>query len=134
VPSTSLRSKHLRTKTATAKCTLRSRATISSFFTVSNYALAGYKTLGDIIFLPMTTFYYVYILQSEADPDKHYTGKTQDLQSRLKAHNSGKVSHTSQYVPRRMINYFAFPAIEKASAFEKYLKTHSGRAFTSKHF
>ena len=68
------------------------------------------------------------------DPDKHYTGKTQDLSSRLKDHNSGKVSHTSQYMPWRMINFFAFPTREKASAFEKYLKTHSGRAFASKHF
>lgn len=82
----------------------------------------------------MTTFFYVYILQSESDPDKHYTGMTQDLSSRLMAHNSGKVPHTSRYGPWRMINFFAFPTSEKASAFEKYLKTHSGRAFASKHF
>jgi len=82
----------------------------------------------------MTTFYYVYILQSESDPDKQYRGMTQDLSSRLKVHNRGKVPLTSRYAPWRIINFFAFTTGGKASDFEKYLKTHSGRAFASKHF
>jgi hypothetical protein len=31
-------------------------------------------------------------------------------------------------------NAFAFTEKEKALAFEKYLKSHSGRAFAKKHF
>jgi predicted GIY-YIG superfamily endonuclease len=33
-------------------------------------------------------FYYVYILQSEIDHERFYAGFTEDLDSRLKTHNS----------------------------------------------
>ena len=33
-------------------------------------------------------FYYVYILQSDSNPKRHYTGLTQNLASRLKSHHS----------------------------------------------
>ena len=39
----------------------------------------------------MTRFTYVYILQSEADPDHFYIGRTQDLRARILRHNSGQV-------------------------------------------
>ncbi len=41
------------------------------------------------------TFHYVYILTSELNESKHYTGLTDDLEKRLKAHNSGQVSHST---------------------------------------
>jgi hypothetical protein len=41
-------------------------------------------------------FYYVYILQSESDQKRFYTGFTEDLESRLKLHNSGGSYHTSK--------------------------------------
>ena len=81
-----------------------------------------------------TFFHYVYILVSEADETRHYTGLTQDLKRRLEAHNSGQVPHTFRYRPWRIENSFAFRSREKAAAFEKYLKSHSGRAFAKKHF
>gem|GEM_PF-4307018 len=34
---------------------------------------------------------YVYILQSEQDGDRHYTGVTDDIDARLKMHNSKSV-------------------------------------------
>jgi len=37
-------------------------------------------------------FHYVYILVSESDPERHYVGSTADLNARLAAHNTGKVS------------------------------------------
>jgi predicted GIY-YIG superfamily endonuclease len=37
----------------------------------------------------MQNFYYVYILTSENDPTRYYTGFTEDLDKRLKAHNTG---------------------------------------------
>ena len=40
---------------------------------------------------------YVYILQSESDPRRHYTGITRDLNARLKKHNSGSVPHTCDF-------------------------------------
>ena len=82
----------------------------------------------------MKDFYYVFILVSEADPDRHYTGLTQDLKARLRKHNAGGVSHTSKYRPWRIKTAIAFLDREKAAEFEKYLKSHSGRAFASKHF
>ena len=75
---------------------------------------------------------YVYILQCLAEPDRHYVGFTEDLCGRLKAHNSGKVSHTSKFKPWRLNTYLAFSDEKRAIAFEKYLKSHSGRAFAKK--
>ena len=82
----------------------------------------------------MKGFYYVYILSSDLDGTRHYTGLTEDLEARLKAHNSGQVPHTSKYRPWKIETAIAFRSREKALAFEKYLKSHSGRAFASKHF
>ena len=71
---------------------------------------------------------------AEADPTRHYAGLTQDLEARLIAHNSGQVPHTSKYRPRWIETAVAFRSREKAAAFEGYLKSHSGRAFATKHF
>lgn len=83
-------------------------------------------------FRELNNFHYVYILVSEADETRHYTGITEDLESRLKAHNSGKVPHTSKFRPWRIETAIAFSSPKKAAAFEKYLKSHSGRAFAKK--
>ena len=72
---------------------------------------------------------YVYILQSLMDCEQFYTGITDDLDARLLKHNSGAVTHTSKYRPRRIKTYVAYTDEARASAFEKYLKSGSGRAF-----
>ena len=82
----------------------------------------------------MNNFHYVYILTSETNDCCHYTGLTKNLEARLKAHNNGQVKHTSKYRPWCIETAIAFRLREKAAAFEKYLKSHSGRAFASKHF
>lgn len=81
----------------------------------------------------MNKFYYVYILVSEGDESRHYTGLTGNPKARLKEHNTGKVPHTSKYRPWRIETAIAFRSLEKATEFEKYLKSHSGRAFAKKH-
>ncbi len=81
-----------------------------------------------------TNFHYVYILSSISNPERHYTGITQDLKSRLIKHNSGQVPHTSKFCPWQIETAISFRCREKAASFEKYLKTHSGRAFASKRF
>ena len=78
--------------------------------------------------------YYVYILQSLSYPKRHYTGFTEDIEKRLIKHNNGEVPHTTKYKPWKIIIYTAFESQEKARSFEKYLKSHSGRAFSKKHF
>jgi putative endonuclease len=82
----------------------------------------------------LNNFHYVYILVAEDDPTRHYTGLTQDLELRLLAHNAGQVPHTAKYHPWRIETAIAFLSREKAVAFEHYLKSHSGRAFATKHF
>jgi putative endonuclease len=76
--------------------------------------------------------YYVYILQSESDPERHYTGCTEDLRDRLVRHNSGEVSHTAKHRPWAIKTYIALPDRARAFALETYLKTASGRAFAIK--
>lgn len=75
---------------------------------------------------------YVYILECIADPTKHYTGLTDDLRARLKAHNAGQVFHTSKFKPWRLNTYLAFSDPDRAVQFERYLKSHAGRAFAKK--
>jgi len=75
---------------------------------------------------------YVYILRSQVDADRYYVGTTGDLKARLAKHNSGDVSHTSKYRPWAVKTYLAFDNTAQALAFEKYLKTASGRAFAMK--
>lgn len=82
---------------------------------------------------PPTLFYYVYLLVSESDPSRHYTGFTESLEERLRKHNAGEVRHTSKYRPWRLEVAVMFRDRAHAIAFESYLKTGSGRAFAKKH-
>ena len=75
---------------------------------------------------------YVYILQSTPFPERFYVGITHDVNSRLEEHNAGKGEHSSKYKPWQLKTYIAFSNEKKAIAFEKYLKSGSGRAFSKK--
>jgi predicted GIY-YIG superfamily endonuclease len=75
---------------------------------------------------------YVYLLES-LDSKHFYVGITDDLRVRLAKHNAGEVPHTSKYGPWRIRTYFAFDDAARAVAFERYLKSGSGRAFAKKH-
>jgi predicted GIY-YIG superfamily endonuclease len=78
--------------------------------------------------------YYVYLLQSEQHPKQQYVGQTRDLRQRLKEHNEGRSPHTAKFYPWILVAYFAFAREKTAIAFEKYLKSGSGRAFIERHF
>ncbi len=75
---------------------------------------------------------YVYILESVNDPTRHYVGLTDELRARLEKHNEGGVPHTAKFKPWRVKTYLAFSDVERAVAFERYLKSGSGRAFAKK--
>ena len=77
-------------------------------------------------------FHYVYIIQTKIDADRFYIGFTENIENRLKDHNSGKNTHTSKYKPWRIKTAIAFTDRQKALYFESYLKTKSGRAFAKK--
>ena len=78
--------------------------------------------------------FYVYILRSIQWPGRRYVGVTSDLRRRVEEHNAGKCLHTSKFMPWRVETYIAFSDKEKAIAFEKYLKTGAGWAFSLKRF
>lgn len=78
--------------------------------------------------------WYVYIIRSIEYPDQEYIGATEDLKRRLPEHNTGRSAHTAKFKPWQLVWYCAFPDKYKALAFEKYLKSHSGRAFAKKRF
>lgn len=78
--------------------------------------------------------YYVYILRSINYSDQIYVGCTQDLKKRLSNHNAGTTPHTAKYKPWQLEMYLAFENKDKAIDFERYLKSHSGRAFRDKRF
>ncbi len=75
---------------------------------------------------------YVYILKSLEDGERYYVGITADLRARLAKHNAKEVPHTAKYAPWTLKTYIAFSSRPQAFAFEKYLKTGSGRAFAKK--
>jgi len=76
---------------------------------------------------------YVYLLQSETSKRARYIGVTADLRQRLIDHNSGKSPHTAKSVPWTLVAYLAFSDKQRASEFERYLKSGSGHAFAIRH-
>jgi putative endonuclease len=76
---------------------------------------------------------YVYQLKS-LTTNKPYTGITHSPRERLAYHNAGQSPHTSKSRPWKMEICVWFNNERKALAFEKYLKSGSGRAFSKKHF
>lgn len=71
----------------------------------------------------------VYILTSLKNPAKHYVGITQDLDKRLKEHNSELSYYTKRYAPWDVETYVVFKSKKAAELFERYLKEGSGQAF-----
>ncbi len=77
---------------------------------------------------------YVYLLQSESSPQQRYVGVTCDLRRRLAEHNARRCRHTRKYAPWSCVVAVRFTDDAKADAFERYLKSGSGRAFAKRHF
>lgn len=76
--------------------------------------------------------HYAYLLRSLANPLQTYVGFTEDLDQRLKTHNAGGCPHTAKHRPWKMAFFCGFEDKGRALAFEKYLKSHSGKAFAAK--
>jgi predicted GIY-YIG superfamily endonuclease len=65
-------------------------------------------------------------------PNRYDTELTEDLHARLAKKNAGEVPHTSKFRPWRIKTAIAFTDPGRAVAFERYLKSASGRAFAAK--
>jgi predicted GIY-YIG superfamily endonuclease len=76
----------------------------------------------------------VYVLRSVKHPDRYYTGLTDNVERRLDVHNSGGSQHTAPLRPWKLVAFTQFADPESAAAFERYLKSGSGRAFSKRHF
>ena len=79
----------------------------------------------------MSLPYTVYILR--CSDGRYYVGCTKDLDERLARHAKGLVQYTSSRLPLECVCTIAFTDKYRAFAFEKYLKTGSGRAFMARH-
>ena len=75
----------------------------------------------------------VYVLKTESDPTRYYTGLTSDIASRLDAHNAGRCPHTALCKPWIIDVLVEFSDERRAVALEKYLKSGSGCAFAKRH-
>ena len=76
--------------------------------------------------------YTVYILKSIKYPEHIYIGYTENLNERIKEHNSEKTGYSSKYAPWEITTRITFKSKKKAKEFEKYLKNGSGFAFLKK--
>jgi predicted GIY-YIG superfamily endonuclease len=76
----------------------------------------------------------VYILKSITFADEHYVGVTSDVAARLAADNAGLTPSTVKHRPWRRLVVIEFDEEPPAIAFERYLKTGSGREFARRHF
>jgi predicted GIY-YIG superfamily endonuclease len=61
-------------------------------------------------------------------------GLTGNVTERLEAHNNGHSHHTAPLRPWTLVVSIEFSNESAAFAFERYLKTGSGRAFAKRHF
>ncbi len=68
--------------------------------------------------------HYVYLIKSKK-LNKIYTGYTEDLRERVKAHNSGKSNFTKTGIPWELVYYEAYASKEDAQHRERSLKLRS---------
>lgn len=84
------------------------------------------RTVGEL------QFWYVYILR--CSDNKPYTGYTRNIEDRMSRHNRGSVPATKKRRPLDLLTYISFSNMHQAIAYEKYLKTRTGRAVLYKRF
>jgi len=70
--------------------------------------------------------FYVYLIQSLKD-ESTYTGYTDDVKKRLRAHNLGKVSYSSKHKPFRIAYFEAYLSEKDARRREQLLKKKGGQ-------
>ena len=77
---------------------------------------------------------FVYVLTNPGPDPKFYVGLSSDVGARLSDHNAGRCRHTARYRPWHLHVSIEFRDERHAVAFERYLKSGSGRAFAKRHF
>ena len=77
--------------------------------------------------------YKLYVLKSIIC-SKSYVGITDDIDRRLREHNSGKHLYTKRYMPWELIYTEELASIDEARKREKYYKSTTGRRALKKLF
>jgi putative endonuclease len=77
---------------------------------------------------------FVYGLRSMADVSRYYVGVTSSVPRRVEWHNAGRCPHTAKSRPWELVVSIEFADERRALAFERYLKSGSGRTFAKRHF
>jgi putative endonuclease len=72
--------------------------------------------------------YFAYVLRSRKN-GQLYSGHTDNLARRIKAHNAGKTRSIKAYLPYELVYYEIFNSRLEAIDREKYFKTAAGRRF-----
>lgn len=72
--------------------------------------------------------YHVYLLRSKKN-NTFYIGYTNNVERRLKDHNSGLGEHTKKYMPWEIVYYESFASLADAKKREKSLKSF-GKAYS----
>lgn len=75
--------------------------------------------------------YYTYVIKSVSH-DFYYKGHCENLELRLKQHNSGMTESNRHYAPFQIVYFEEFPTREQAIKREKYFKSSAGRRFLKK--
>ncbi|HQH28660.1 MAG TPA: GIY-YIG nuclease family protein [Oligoflexia bacterium] len=75
----------------------------------------------------------VYLIRSIKNPSRVYVGLCSSMKNRLAEHNAGECKATAEHRPWEVDIAIYFREETKAHAFERYLKTGSGRAFSKRH-
>jgi putative endonuclease len=70
--------------------------------------------------------FYLYVLRSERT-GRRYVGSTQDVELRLRQHNSGQSLATKHGAPWRLIHHEQFLTRAEAVQRERFYKTGKGR-------
>jgi putative endonuclease len=72
--------------------------------------------------------YYAYVLKSVAF-DFYYKGHCENIEERLKEHNSGMTKSIKPYIPFLVVYFEIFDTRDQAINREKYFKSSAGRRF-----
>jgi putative endonuclease len=75
--------------------------------------------------------WYVYLLS--CSDGTVYTGCTNNIDRRIKEHNTHKIHYTKDKTPVELLSYITCKNKYKAFEFEKYLKSGSGISFRNRH-
>jgi putative endonuclease len=70
--------------------------------------------------------FYVYVIQSKKD-GSYYKGHCENLDDRIKEHNSGHTRSIKSKIPFKLVYFEKFPLRNEAVKQEKYFKTSAGR-------